>query len=1263
MSAVAVVGMAGRFPGAESVESLWRAVRSGRELVRDLTVEELSSLGEELGIPESSWGGEGMVLRRGVLSDVDRFDAPFFGIAAREAELMDPQHRLFLEVSVEALDAAGHPDESSGRIGVFAGTSLSGYLLHHVYPWVASGGFESGWQMVLGNDKDHLATRVSYLLGLTGPSMLVQTACSTSLVAVHLARRSLLSGECDVALAGASAVRIPQALPQRWQEGGIVSRDGRCRAYDASAGGTVGGNGVGVVVLRRLSDALADGDTVHAVVRGSSVTNDGSSKVGYTAPSVSGQSRAIREALEEAGFEPESVGYVEGHGTGTALGDPIEVAALNRAFARAGRPVSLGRCALGSIKTNIGHLDTAAGIAGLIKAVLVVERGVIPPTVHFEEPSPRIAWSQGPFHVPTEPTEWREPSGPRRAGVSSFGLGGTNAHVVLEQAPEAARASSPPGRERALVLSARTATALERSAAHLAAHLREHPEQDLADVEHTLAVGRRAHPHRLVVFASDAGRAIDALEGREPASRRSAVVARGPAKPPAAGSWREAVEAWLDGHALPAPGDRGERRRVPLPPTSFDDHRFWVSPPRAGVAFHAGARRAPDAPGAWRREPGRPSPGAARVWLLVAPSDPAEAAALADDLQPLATAVEVHAAEAGGRALAASLAERSEHLARRAGDDQPAPGIVLFGPGWGPGAIDAEGLGAVLAAHAGPVWWLTRGREAVVEERPARPAGELTVLAGSGAGRCRTLDLPPGDGVPGPGTWSRVAHELAADRPLARGALRGRFRWTAAPEVGTAAPPPAVSRRDLSTPFREPGTELERTLAEIWSDLLGVSPIGVHDDFFELGGHSLLGTQAMARVSRALGVPVPLEMLVDAPALGELARRLEERVRAESEPARGAPRTAKEKRLARLFESLLGVEGVRIEDDFFALGGDADGLVRLVELIREMVGVEIPLERVRRAPTVAALARAVVELQPYTLTAADQIGTERPDGVLVALQPAGDRPPIFLVHPGGGHLLDYRQLARELAPDQPLFGLEAPGVVDDALAPPETIEEMAELYLHAVRRKHPRGPYHLAGYCLGGLVAFEMASRLRQGGEEVAWLGILDTVARPDREAADPLWLDGVATYYFAAELGLRVAPEELRARPPETWADHVWTLFLERMPDAAERFGEAAYRRLYRVFLAVRRASWRYTPRPYDGPLTLFTPRLAPHSDEAERSLLGWRDLTTQEVEHLRVPGSHTTMLKKPQVETLALHLRRSVGRGVDDHGNRRSRPMELRP
>ncbi|MBI4662865.1 MAG: amino acid adenylation domain-containing protein [Verrucomicrobia bacterium] len=494
---IAVIGMACRFPGAADLESYWTNLRRGLESIRFFTTEELKAAGEN---PERL-AQAAYVPAAGVLSDIDRFDAAFFGMSPRDAAIMDPQHRLFLECAWHALEHAGYdPHRYPGAVGVYAGSGMNSYMMHHLtrHPDLMASVGE--WLIRhTGNDKDFLATRASYEFDLKGPSLNIQTACSSSLVAIHLACQGILGGECDMALAGGVNVILPHHRGYVHAPGEILSADGHCRAFDAEATGTVFGSGVGIVVLKPLPEAVADRDTIYAVIKGSAINNDGSRKAGYMAPSVDRQADVISEALEVAGVNPESVTYVEAHGTGTVVGDPIEIAALTQAFRR--WTPSKQFCAIGSVKTNIGHLGEAAGVAGFIKSVQALHRGELPPSLHFNESNPQIDFADTPFFVNTSLREWKTETGPRRAGLTALGVGGTNAHVILEEAPAAA--PSGPSRSRhLLVLSARSQTALETAAQNLAEHLKAHPDLNLADVAYTLAVGRKAFEHRWMLVVS-----------------------------------------------------------------------------------------------------------------------------------------------------------------------------------------------------------------------------------------------------------------------------------------------------------------------------------------------------------------------------------------------------------------------------------------------------------------------------------------------------------------------------------------------------------------------------------------------------------------------------------------------------------------------------------------------------------------------------------------------------------------------------------------
>ncbi|HEY0604618.1 MAG TPA: beta-ketoacyl synthase N-terminal-like domain-containing protein, partial [Herpetosiphonaceae bacterium] len=513
-SHIAIIGMDGRFPGAANIDEFWHNLCASTETISFFSDEELLAAG----VPAAELRHPNYVKARGILRDIDLFDAEFFGITPREAQITDPQQRLFLECAWNALERAGYDSlRYAGRIGMFAGAGFNTYLLAADRAALVEAG---RYQALIGNDKDFLPTRVSYKLNLRGPSVNVQTACSSSLVAVHLACQSLRAGESDMVLAGGVTIGVPHTAGYLYEPGGTASPDGHCRAFDAAAQGMVFSSGVGVVVLKRLDDALRDGDTIHAVIRGSAINNDGAGKIGYTAPSVDGQAQVIADALRAAQVDPASIGYVEAHGTGTPLGDPIEVAALNTVFQSHIRQT--GVVALGSAKTNIGHADAAAGIAGLIKAVLALKHRQIPPSLHFESPNPQIDFAHSPFYVNTDLRDWTSDTTPRRAGVSSFGIGGTNAHVVLEEAPTVERSptiDSP----QLLVLSARSETALDAAAANLAAHLRQHPDSDLADVAYTLQVGRRRFDHRRVLLVRDRADAIEALETCDPQRVLAAV--------------------------------------------------------------------------------------------------------------------------------------------------------------------------------------------------------------------------------------------------------------------------------------------------------------------------------------------------------------------------------------------------------------------------------------------------------------------------------------------------------------------------------------------------------------------------------------------------------------------------------------------------------------------------------------------------------------------------------------------------------------------
>lgn len=580
---VAIIGMSGAFPGAKTVGQFWKSLCAGQEMVRFLGPSN----------DDNHNSSSRFVPAVAMMDDVDLFDATFFGIPPAEAMLTDPQHRILLEHAWSALEDAGYDSQKyQGSIGVFAGATINTYLLRNIASNRHIMRDTDPIKLNIGNGGDFLTSRISYKLNLKGPSHTVQSACSTSLVAVHCGCRSLLDFECDLALAGGVSVNMTFEKGYYYQEGSILSPDGHCRAFDAQARGTIFGSGVGVVVLKRLADALNDHDHIYAVIKGSAVNNDGSVKAGYTAPGVEGQTQVIVEALSCADVHPESIGYVECHGTGTPLGDPAEIRALTNAFRTA--TAKNGFCAVGSVKSNVGHLDAAAGITGLIKVVLMLKHGTIPPSLYCEDPNPAIDFDKSPFYVNTIKKLWSTDGEPRRAGVSAFGVGGTNAHVILEEAPEHCQKTADKASLCLLPLSARTENALRQGMRDLASYLQGENCAALEDIAYTLQVGRREFACRWAGVFSTREQAATVLEFNAAAGSREELQPELPkanldnamAALSSAQCTDAALEAalktiansWVAGASIDwRQLHRGTVfNRVSLPTYPFERQRFWI---------------------------------------------------------------------------------------------------------------------------------------------------------------------------------------------------------------------------------------------------------------------------------------------------------------------------------------------------------------------------------------------------------------------------------------------------------------------------------------------------------------------------------------------------------------------------------------------------------------------------------------------------------------------------------------------------------------
>ncbi|MFI6013679.1 beta-ketoacyl synthase N-terminal-like domain-containing protein [Streptomyces sp. NPDC051243] len=822
--AVAIVGLAGRFPGGGDVTAYWQRLLSGETAVRRT----------ESAAPASP-AGTRRVPVAGAIDDADLFDAEYFGIAPAEAAAMDPQHRLFLEEALHALEDAGWADTPDVRVGVFCGSGENRYAALADPDDPVARTYVEQW----GNPAS-LPLRVSYHLGLRGPSVYVSTLCSTSLTAVHLARRSLLAGDCDLALAGAVSVQLPHEHGYDWRDGAVTSPTGVCRPFDASADGTVPGSGVGVVVLRRLDDALHDGDTVHAVIRGSALNNDGADRLSFAAPSVTGQRDVILAAADDAGIDLGTVGFVEAHGTGTALGDPVELAALREA--RAAHKAS-GPLAVGAVKSSIGHLDTAAGIAGLVKATLAVREGVLPATAHHTELSPQIDLTDSGIRVNTETRPWPDSGQPRRAGVTALGMGGTNAHVIVEEPPPAP-ASTPDGEPWIIPLSSHTSEAFRHLSGALARALERQPELPVADVAATLQSGRRKHPWRRAWVAARTADLSTALAADpQPRTLRERVVTVRPDHVPGA------LTAELDTR-LPQLAEALGRAAA----ADEAGRRLWRLHGGLTALMDVGAR--PDA---------LVGVGAGEyVACAVAGALPADIALRAALLHTEAVGL----AEAGqDLSRCESLLEEIDRLLESAAHRA----LTI--------EVRSAQQGTVLpVGHEGAARHLAEmSRDAVMDPRAAQaPEGGLDLAEGLVSWTAWLGLLARTWERGGDLDWTRLRTGGAGRRiPLpAYPFARQRHWWPNVPgpaareEAAADAPAPAA-QEDVSV-----------VLTAIWRDVLGVDGIQEDDDFFALGGHSIIAVQVLARLRETYGVRISLGDLLAGESFRDMATLVEKELAA-----------------------------------------------------------------------------------------------------------------------------------------------------------------------------------------------------------------------------------------------------------------------------------------------------------------------------------------------------------------------------------------------
>jgi acyl transferase domain-containing protein/thioesterase domain-containing protein len=1267
---VAIIGMAGRFPGANNVDEFWKNLSSGVESISFFSDEELA----EAGVDPDFITDPNYVKASSILDSPELFDASFFGYFPREAKFMDPQQRLFLECSWEALEHAGYDaDRYTGPIGVYAGTTMNTYIL---FSGLLSNYLSEPLPVLIGNDKDFLTTRVSYKLNLRGPSVTVQSACSTSLVAAHMACQSLLNQECDMALAGGVTVRVPLTAGYFYQEGQIYSPDGHCRAFDAKAKGTVFGSGVGIVVLKRLEDAIADGDCIHAVIKGSAINNDGSLKAGYTAPSVDGQANVIVEAQANAGVKAETITFIEAHGTGTVLGDPIEVAALTSAFGiHNGKK---GFCAIGSVKTNVGHLDAAAGVTGLIKTILALKYKQIPPTLHFENPNPEIDFENSPFYVNDTLSEWNSHPYPRRAGVSALGVGGTNAHIILEEAP-VVQLSGKSRPWQLLLLSAKTNTALDKATGNLADYLKQNPDLNLPDVAYTLQVGRKDFDHRRMILSKDLK---DGVLNLETSNNKLVKTAKSEARNQGvafmfSGQGSQYVNMGLELYRTePVFQDQIDQCAQLVEPYLSFDIRDAIYPGEGNFdeAQHKITQTYVTQPALFVIEY-----ALAKLWMswgikpvaLVGHSIGEYVAACLSGVISLEDALVLVTSRGrlmqdlpGGSMLAISLTEN---------EIQP---------------YISEKLD--LAVINAPTSCVVSGETKVIEELYTELTGKeigCRLLHTSHAFHSKMMDpildefsemvqqfdlnspsIPFVSNVTG--TW--IKPDEAVDPRYWSKHLRKTVRFSDCLETLLMNEPDLIllevgpgrtltmlakqksrnlNKRLILSSTRHPKKEhsdvafLLDTLGQLW--LAGIEVNWSEFYITETRQRLPLPTYPFERKRYWInnGNPLPFATLA-APSLLEdsLEYHQEEQYHANERnngDNAGAPRDDIERSIAAIWKYVLGMEQVSIFDDFFDLGGGSLLALNLFAQINKTFDKNLPLATLFEAPTIEQLANILRDDD-----------WEAPWTSLVEIQPGESKPPVYFIHAAGGNILIYRDLARRLGPDQPVYGFQAQGL--DGNQPFLTqIDEMAALYVKELQAVQPEGPYLLSGYCMGGTVAFEMAQQLYKQGHEVKLLAIFETYNWAN---STPKSTFG-KIYYFIQKIefhlrnfiildskGKRKFIQE-KAKVAMNRSGVWYGMLLTKLGRKVQK-GSGQYVPIAQLWEINELAPFNYVPTDYPGRITDFRPVKGYVVNNGPE--MGWNEVAKGGVDTHILPFYPAGMMVEPFVERLADELRECIHKAL---------------
>ena len=1101
---IAIIGMSGRFPKAKNIQEYWENLKNGRECFTQLNDEQILASGVNPELLEDP----DYVKVSPILDDYDKFDAQFFGYTPREASMMDPQQRLFLECCWEAFEDAGYnPHEYEEPVGVFGGAAINTYM---IFSGVHNRFYTEFLPSVVGNDNSFLANRVSYQLNLNGPAVTVQTACSSSLVSVHLSVQSLLSGESSMALAGGVAVWAPHEAGHLHKEGSVFTKDGHCRAFDAKATGTIFGNGAGVVLLKRLDDAIKDNDTIHAVIKGSAVNNDGAKKTDYTAPSVDGQARVVVEALANAGVSADDISYVETHGTGTFIGDPIEIRALSKAYqAFTNRK---GYCGIGSVKPNIGHLDAGAGAAGLIKTVMALKHKMIPPSINFDEPNPAIDFKNSPFYVNTILKKWESEDGsPLLAGVTSLGMGGTNAHVILQEAPVIEKPEVEDQWPLLISYSAKKESALDDYSAKLAEFLKTNPNTSLPNVAYTLQTGRKEFPYKRFLIAENRDDAITKLEKLPAASVKTfsdhaddrEVVFLFPGQAAQYVNMgldlyknNSVFRSYLDTCAellqpilnvdirdiiFPESGDEEKateqlQNTVYTQPTIFSIEyslaMLWMDlgiKPVAVLGHSMGEFTAACVAGVFDLETG--------LKLI------AKRGSIMQELEL-------------GSMLTVMLppSEVEEYLNDRLSISviNTPSSCVISG--------DTEAIEAIKKVFDEKDVY-TR----LLETSHAFHSHMMDPVLEEYRDFVSTMTFSPAT-IP---VVSTMKGDWASPDEL-----RNPDHWVAnirQPVQFADAVEKLFDRRDwilMEVGPRNTLTTLAKQHPEISPDQVVVQTMRhpkqpQDDNIFTMAALGRLWScgyqvewERVYKDNPVHKIPIPtyafqrtrcwIDPEISGSNFHPKTADHEQTINELDNNSSGERNVIEE--LTTIWEEFLGVEDIKKDDNFFDLGGNSLVAVQLFDELKRKLGVRLPLSALFKAPTIEQFAELI---EPEVSETKVVQPKKSHSSVLVKIQGEGKERPFFCIHGHFGNVLFFNELAKLLGKGRPFYGVQSVGLSGEE-DPLTSIEAMADRIIQEIKEVQPHGPYSFGGYCYGTLVSREIARKLDEMGEEYDPIVMID---------------------------------------------------------------------------------------------------------------------------------------------------------------------------